>query len=34
VVLSGGTPGVRRLLTLAHLRSLIPVEPGEQTRAL
>jgi anti-anti-sigma factor len=27
VVLSGGTPGVRRLLHLSHLRAMIPVEP-------
>jgi anti-anti-sigma factor len=27
VVLRGASPGVRRLLHLAHLRSRIPVEP-------
>ena len=39
VVLRGASPGVRRLMHLAHLRSRIPVEPGpgsaapEQSRA-
>jgi anti-anti-sigma factor len=33
VVLSGGTPGVRRLLHLSHLRSMIPVEPLETVPA-
>jgi anti-anti-sigma factor len=28
VVLSGGSPGVRRLLHLSHLRWMLPVEPG------
>jgi anti-anti-sigma factor len=28
VVLRGASPGVRRLLHLAHMRSQIPVEPG------
>lgn len=28
VVLRGGTPGVRRLLHLSHLRWMIPVEPA------
>ena len=30
VVLRGGTPGVRRLLHLSHLRWMIPVAPSEQ----
>ncbi len=28
VVLSGGSPGVRRLLHLSHLRWMLPVEPA------
>ena len=28
VVLSGGSPGVLRLMHLSHLRAMIPVEPG------
>ncbi len=28
VVLRGGSPGLRRLLHLSHLRSMLPVEPG------
>jgi anti-anti-sigma factor len=28
VVLRGGSPGVRRLLHLSHLRWMLPVEPG------
>ena len=31
VVLRGASPGVRRLLHLSHLRSMIPVEPGWQS---
>jgi anti-anti-sigma factor len=34
VVLRGGTPGVRRLLHLSHLRWMIPVEPGEHSAAV
>jgi anti-anti-sigma factor len=34
VVLTGGSPGVRRLLHLSHLRWMIPVEPGEQSTAV
>ena len=30
VVLTGGSPGLRRLLHLSHLRSMLPVEPGWQ----
>ena len=30
VVLRGGSPGLRRLLHLSHLRSMLPVEPGWQ----
>ena len=30
VVLRGGSPGVRRLLHLSHLRWMIAVEPAEQ----
>ena len=33
VVLRGATPGVRRLLHLAHLRSRIPLEPLEAVAA-
>jgi anti-anti-sigma factor len=32
VVLRGGTPAVRRLLHLSHLRWMIPVEPSAQSR--
>jgi anti-anti-sigma factor len=31
VVLRGGTPAVRRLLHLSHLRWMIPVEPAAQS---
>ncbi len=31
VVLSGGSPGVRRLLHLSHLRWMLPVEPAQPT---
>ena len=31
VVLRGGTPAVRRLLHLSHLRWMIPVAPSEQS---
>jgi anti-anti-sigma factor len=31
VVLRGGTPAVRRLLHLSHLRWMIPVEPSAQS---
>jgi anti-anti-sigma factor len=31
VVLRGGSPGLRRLLHLSHLRSMLPVEPGWQS---
>lgn len=34
VVLSGGTPGVRRLLHLSHLRWMLQVEPGEHPTAV
>lgn len=33
VVLTHPTPGVRRLLTLSHLRWMIPVEPMERSQA-
>ena len=33
VVLSGGSPAVRRLLHLSHLRWMLPVEPGQPTVA-
>ncbi len=32
VVLRGGTPAVRRLLHLSHLRWMIPVEPSAQSQ--
>jgi anti-anti-sigma factor len=32
VVLRGASPGVRRLLHLAHLRSQIPLEPIERSQ--
>ena len=31
VVLTGGSPGVRRLLHLSHLRWMLPVEPSGQS---
>jgi anti-anti-sigma factor len=31
VVLRGGTPGVRRLLHLSHMRWMIHVQPSEQS---
>jgi anti-anti-sigma factor len=31
VILTGGSPGVRRLLHLSHLRWMLPVEPGGQS---
>jgi len=31
VVLRGGSPGVRRLLHLSHLRWMLPVEPATPT---
>ena len=34
VVLSGGSPGVRRLLHLSHLRWMLPVEPGDHSTAV
>jgi anti-anti-sigma regulatory factor len=34
VILRGGSPAVRRLLHLSHLRWMIPVEPGEQSTAV
>ena len=34
VVLAGGSPGVRRLLHLSHLRWMLPVEPGGQSAAV
>jgi anti-anti-sigma factor len=34
VVLRGGSPGLRRLLHLSHLRSLLPVEPGWQSTSV
>jgi anti-anti-sigma factor len=34
VVLGGGSPAVRRLLHLSHLRWMLPVEPGEQSTAV
>jgi anti-anti-sigma factor len=34
VVLRGGSPGVRRLLHLSHLRWTIQVEPGGQSAAV
>ncbi len=34
VVLSGGSPGVRRLLHLSHLRWMLPVEPAGQSSAV
>ncbi len=33
VVLTGGSPGVRRLLHLSHLRWMLPVEPFETVAA-
>ncbi len=34
VVLTGGTPGVRRLLHLSHLRWMLQVEPAEHPAAV
>ena len=34
VVLSGGSPAVRRLLHLSHLRSMLPVEPSGRPEAV
>jgi anti-anti-sigma regulatory factor len=34
VVLTGGTPGVRRLLHLSHLRWMLPVDPGGHSTAV
>jgi anti-anti-sigma factor len=34
VVLRGGSPGLRRLLHLSHLRSMLPVEPGWQSSSV
>lgn len=34
VVLTGGSPGIRRLLHLSHLRWMLPVEPGWQSTAV
>lgn len=34
VVLTGGSPGVRRLLHLSHLRWMLPVEPAGQSTAV
>lgn len=34
VVLRGGSPAVRRLLHLSHLRWMLPVEPGDQPTAV
>jgi anti-anti-sigma factor len=34
VVLAGGSPGLRRLLHLSHLRRMLPVEPGPQSTAV
>ncbi len=34
VVLTGGTPGVRRLLHLSHLRWMLQVEPAEHPTAV
>jgi anti-anti-sigma factor len=31
VVLRGGSPGLRRLLHLSHLRWMLPVEPGSSS---
>lgn len=34
VVMTGGSPGVRRLLHLSHLRWMLPVEPGGQSTSV
>jgi anti-anti-sigma factor len=34
VILAGGSPGVRRLLHLSHLRWMLPVEPGGHSTAV
>jgi anti-anti-sigma factor len=34
VVLTGGSPAVRRLLHLSHLRWMLPVEPGGHSTAV
>jgi anti-anti-sigma factor len=34
VVLRGGSPAVRRLLHLSHLRWMLPVEPGDHSTAV
>jgi len=34
VVLTGGSPGIRRLLHLSHLRWMLPVEPGGHSTAV
>ena len=34
VILTGGSPAVLRLLHLSHLRWMLPVEPGSQSRAV
>ncbi len=34
VLLRGGSPGVRRLLHLSHLRWMIPVEPSNHSPAI
>ena len=34
VVLRGASPGLRRLLHLSHLRSMLPVEPGGQSTSV
>ena len=33
VVLTGGSPGVRRLMHLSHLRSMLHIKPGGRSRA-
>ena len=34
VVLRGASPGLRRLLHLSHLRSMLPVDPGGQSTSV
>ena len=34
VVLTGGSPGVRRLMHLSHLRSMLHIKPGRRSRAV
>ena len=34
VILTGGSPAVLRLLHLSHLRWMLPVEPGSQSKAV